>query len=385
MMYKNFIKYNLAIWLIPSTMLAVHSNAGLSYIGGGFAAIFSVILFIYLCGFYVSSFSEKKIIRSPLYFMLILMLINALSSYDLNYLPGLAVRLIQLMSIISILQVFYIFGSGKNGDLYLKKFRRLFFYSSFGVTTIALIGWGGDAGLGFANPNVVGMWMGVAVIISMGLFKSSVYGFIFMSYGVIIVFLSESRTSMVALFFAVLVYIIWPFIVRTKIIFNVTLIMLFFISFCLVYFTLVDFVGLSAYNEISRDITGKNIMSGRQIIWPEVAAFVLEKPWLGWGGGSQLRNFSHLTLSAHNLYLQILLQVGVVGLTALLIFLFSIWNIFWRLSFNKDIRWAAASFIYVLLCQNFEVTLTQNNMALSWPMWCFIALIMGNASRGLRI
>ena len=50
----------------------------------------------------------------------------------------------------------------------------------------------------------------------------------------------------------------------------------------------------------------------------------------------------------------------------------------WKCKHNKDIYYANGLFIYLILIQNFEVTLLQNNLAMSVPVLCLISYIIGN-------
>lgn len=92
--------------------------------------------------------------------------------------------------------------------------------------------------------------------------------------------------------------------------------------------------------ELALDALGRgSTLSGRTEIWSAVARRVSERPLVGWGWGGVWRDGTEPTLSiwrearfeafyAHNGYLDVLLQVGAVGLVLLLVALIRIvWHL----------------------------------------------------------
>lgn len=120
--------------------------------------------------------------------------------------------------------------------------------------------------------------------------------------------------------------------------------------------------------------TGRSIYSGRQKIWPLVFAKILQSPWMGHGAGVTPQSLLRSDLSAHNLYLQVLLQVGIVGLVALLALLVGIWRELTTNLITPVGRFAAAGYLTILLHASTEVSLTQNQIALGLLQWTFIGL-----------
>jgi O-antigen ligase len=120
--------------------------------------------------------------------------------------------------------------------------------------------------------------------------------------------------------------------------------------------------------------TGKNLLSGRDYIWNILLDLISNKLWLGYGAGALPSHFFDTDLSSHNLYLQISLQVGILGLILLLIFLYFIWMKL-RLSLNdKKTALVASYFVGIIIYQLFEITLTQNNFGLAIIQWLIIGL-----------
>ncbi|WP_160154380.1 O-antigen ligase [Microbulbifer sp. ALW1] len=125
------------------------------------------------------------------------------------------------------------------------------------------------------------------------------------------------------------------------------------------------------------DESGRTLKSGRQIIWPILTDLISQKPLLGWGGGALLREFySDESWSAHNLYLQIMLQTGILGV-ALLLWLF--WKIWQRLIGIEDdsIRAVGCAFFLMIMFHNaFEVILLQNLFSIGILFWIFIGIVL---------
>ena len=67
-------------------------------------------------------------------------------------------------------------------------------------------------------------------------------------------------------------------------------------------------------NELSRNLFGKSLYSGRESLWIEIWDKIKQAPILGYGISKTSINITTLQLSTHNQYLQTLLEVGLVGL-----------------------------------------------------------------------
>ena len=117
-------------------------------------------------------------------------------------------------------------------------------------------------------------------------------------------------------------------------------------------------------NEIVREQTSKSLFSGREVIWPILMDTVKDNPILGLGSNAVPWYVIPITLSSHNLYLQVALQVGLTGLSLLTI-IFGI--LFYRMSkIPVNIAIVGQSYLYaILLMCIFEVSLFQNNLSVA--------------------
>lgn len=127
-------------------------------------------------------------------------------------------------------------------------------------------------------------------------------------------------------------------------------------------------------NEITINLTGKPLMTGRNTIWAQLVDVISLKPWLGYGASVLPEDFLSISFSAHNLYLQTALQTGIIGVVLLAIFFFFIWKSFWENRHDSKIILVASFFIGIIMHQSFEVTLTQNYFSIGLLQWIIIAM-----------
>ncbi|WP_418251933.1 O-antigen ligase family protein [Gordonibacter urolithinfaciens] len=186
--------------------------------------------------------------------------------------------------------------------------------------------------------------------------------------------IGERASAVCCIVFAVLYYL-HGFIVKSK-----TISMLLFALFIVVVtagpFIYVGLDGTALgiqINAISRELTGSNFFSGRNIIWAQSIADILANPIWGNGLNSRLM-LGDGTLSLHNTFLTILYQGGMVGYALFISFLALIWkHVVHAAPDNPYARIAFASFGLLLCLGCFEVSLVQNSVNVSLLMWLIIA------------
>lgn len=86
-------------------------------------------------------------------------------------------------------------------------------------------------------------------------------------------------------------------------------------------------------------------LSGRTVIWSEIWPFILERPWLGWGQNAfwsdATRFFGNsfwvgTRNHSHNAYIEVLIDLGIVGLTAQMMYMTSMLRRLWNLGKAGD-------------------------------------------------
>ncbi len=212
--------------------------------------------------------------------------------------------------------------------------------------------------------------------------------YITMGICIILILLSRSRGALLDIIFFITLRFIWKPVCKNK--------YLYWILFASVLLTLVLFVPayvLFSYtptginlNSIVRDYTGVNLFSGRNIIWPAYLYLISLKPFLGYGFGEDVANMmvmlglpqDVLGLSAHNLYLMVATQTGILGLSGLIIFFGVIWAKLYKNRETKIGSLVCVMFLTGLFNEIFEVTLIQTNLDVVAYFWFLVGLGLRN-------
>lgn len=130
---------------------------------------------------------------------------------------------------------------------------------------------------------------------------------------------------------------------------------------------------------LSREYFNKNFFSGREVVWKMVLEAVRGNEFFGLGLQMTPSMIYYTAFSSHNLYLQTILQSGVIGLALLLLLLWTILNRFSDLS-DYPSRLGSALIIAMLVHECLEVALTQNNFTyglMIWAIWGICLAIGG--------
>ncbi|WP_168123458.1 O-antigen ligase family protein [Paenibacillus sp. HB172176] len=191
-----------------------------------------------------------------------------------------------------------------------------------------------------------------------------------------LIYASDSRTSWLMILSFYVTYYFWPIVTKKKIIYHnyFIIILLIIVAITFLYPKLLySDIGYTL-QDISRSYTGKNFFSGRQVLWGGLLKVISESPLIGYGSAARPSEFLGGSLSAHNYYLQMMLQVGIIGTVFFGLLLFSIWKYLYIAKNNKSVRTVGALFIGILLYQVFEVSFTQNNLSISVIQWLIIGV-----------
>ena len=198
---------------------------------------------------------------------------------------------------------------------------------------------------------------------------------------VVLAFISESRAILLALVGLAIVYYSWRWVARRRWRFNTVFWLI--ISMVIAITALIPVVQMLPFFEeatrLSQELFHKSLHSGRNLIWAMVFQGILDAPVLGHGPYYVPRNLFSTDLSAHSLYLQVALQTGLLGVSALLGLLFAVWRTFWQGRFDNRVRLAAGFTAALLIHQTFDVSLTQHNLSLGLLMWMIMGIGAGLA------
>src|SRR5699024_586938 len=127
-------------------------------------------------------------------------------------------------------------------------------------------------------------------------------------------------------------------------------------------------------NDLSFSIFNKNLFSGRNEIWNTVIHSILNRPFFGYGVGIRAPDVAETESTTHNMYLQVLLEVGLVGFILFLLFLFSIWYVLNKRLNYFVTKWSACFMLGILVYNNFELTLMLNNYSIAAFQWLIMTI-----------
>src|SRR5690625_1304347 len=127
-------------------------------------------------------------------------------------------------------------------------------------------------------------------------------------------------------------------------------------------------------NDLSVSIFNKNLFSGRNDIWASVIKVIVEKPWFGHGAGIRAFEIAATEKTAHNMYLQLLLEVGVLGFILFVLLLISIWYVLNNRLHYFVTKWSACFMLGILVYNSFELTLFQNNYSIASFQWLIMTI-----------
>lgn len=210
--------------------------------------------------------------------------------------------------------------------------------------------------------------------------------FFTMGVCVVLIFLSRSRGTLLDLALFVAFRWSWSLIAGSRFRYWFVFIAILGSGLILVpAYVLLSFTAFGQnLNNLALQYTGIGLFSGRNLIWPAYIFLVIQRPFLGYGFGDALGSFlgglglppNLLGLSAHNLYLMVATQTGVMGVISLLLFLGAIWWCIYRNRYTPIGAVVGSAYLTILFNEMFEVSLTQNNLYVILLVWFLIGLGM---------
>ncbi|MDT4011640.1 O-antigen ligase family protein [Staphylococcus simulans] len=220
----------------------------------------------------------------------------------------------------------------------------------------------------YNNSNLIGPYMFyTSFFLILGIryskFKIIYIGILFIS--LILVFASDTRSILLSIAATIFVFLFWKFLTKYQIIAVLffALIIILSISFVYIYPMLPTFRFFTPIEQWMLDHTGKSIMSGRNDLWIPLIELINEKPWFGYSPGTMAEELYSHDQSPHNLYLNILMQIGYLGLILISAILLIIWNAMVKQRDNFIVKLSASYFLGVIVHQSFEITLFQNQLS----------------------
>ena len=138
-------------------------------------------------------------------------------------------------------------------------------------------------------------------------------------------------------------------------------------------------------DELSRQYLHKGFYSGRQRLWGGIFQAINESPFFGQGLSALPADFLDTGLSSHNLYLQVLLQSGYVGLFLLIVLLWLIMERLMSQPMDNNVALSIAMIVAVVIQETFEVCLLQNHLMVGLMMWMIIGVGIRHGTRATQV
>ncbi|WP_204206528.1 O-antigen ligase family protein [Mammaliicoccus sciuri] len=232
----------------------------------------------------------------------------------------------------------------------------------------------------YPNSNLVGAYMFIVIFFFVLRFKIITTSKL-LKYSILIpiilLWASDTRSVLLSLLISLIIYIIYPYLRKSKFIGNALFLifMAIMLSIVFLYPLLPRWKYFNALENWMLENMGKSLMSGRSEIWTKIGYFIYQKPFFGYGPDKVASDFIGMKASTHNLYLNIVLQVGIIGL---LLFFLILYTIFIKSYMQNTLhsRIGISFFIGILIHQLFEVTLIQNQLSVGIFQWIIIALCL---------
>ncbi len=195
---------------------------------------------------------------------------------------------------------------------------------------------------------------------------------------ILMLFQFNSRSVILMVLTAVFVYLSWNKIIKSKSRYVIFLLLIFisvflFMNIYINWFSNPNSITMKI-QEFSQKAFGKNLYSGRQKLWINVLDKIKDNLVWGYGTGVGGGALIEAGMSVHNLYLQLLVQNGILGLGSFLILLISIWMMFWKSRIELLTRLSASFFIASIVHNTFELILLQNHMSMAFFQWFIFAI-----------
>lgn len=230
----------------------------------------------------------------------------------------------------------------------------------------------------FRNPNYLAILLFTMLYLKIIAFKYSVkleklYFALLITLNIILIYNTNSRTVLLCVG---IVLLSWFIFAKMPKLFSylLPLTLLSNLTFLYIYIKIQN-TSLGIFiNKVSVNFFGKSFYSGRSTLWDSILLKVKEKPIFGFGLGTNARDITSTNLTAHNQYLQLLIEGGAVSLILFLILLISIWNLLIKRIGNFAAQLSAYFFIAILVYENFEMTLFQNNYSIAMLQWFIITV-----------
>ena len=245
----------------------------------------------------------------------------------------------------------------------------------------------------FDHKNGLGRYMAISAILSWILMKDSkkkwvLWGNFIFAIGLIL--MARSATSLFAVFATLSllpIYRVWRWR-NARALPGIVILGLLTASIAIVFLTKLEYAGLDWFFVALGRRPEHNTLQVRMALWDVVLQKAQQRPWLGFGYGntSIYETLDSVALSgsvwepeqAHNGFLEIFLQLGLVGLAAMvyhIILGFRRGILLARLTKTKEALWVLA-YLTILLLFNVTYSVYLGQLTVPWTIYVALTLSM---------
>lgn len=240
----------------------------------------------------------------------------------------------------------------------------------------------------YVNSNFTGMMIALLMMLLMLAYSQNKAKRYLLYIVLLIPSLLETncRTAVLALVCLCGMYGIWYFTSRCKVAHYGIGIMIIIIigGVIVIYPNLGSWEGFEEVNRFLGQFSQKDLLSGREKVWLDAMTFIKEKPFYGYGLQVTLQELTGDIYHAHNQFLQIALQGGVIGLALIGSILGSIWYGLYQVKDNRVVRISASIFVGIIVMGLFENTLLGDNIRQGVLQWGMIGIGMSGIIKYYR-
>jgi O-antigen ligase len=141
--------------------------------------------------------------------------------------------------------------------------------------------------------------------------------------------------------------------------------------------------GISEINEFFIELSGRRANSGRELLWSQSLYFLEKDPVFGLGVALTPPDIIETTLtSAHNSFLQVAVQVGLVGLVILILQIVVFTARMSTSSSNLTYAFGISYIVVVIFHASFEAFLSSSNFPIASIVWMNIGILIKLSSAG---
>lgn len=223
------------------------------------------------------------------------------------------------------------------------------------------------------NPNSVGkVIFNFIVLISLGMIRKRDLIVLILAH--FILYVSSCRSMLIA----DIIYFIVLFIYKktdnkkwSKLVTIEIFVLIFFIFF---YIAIYDTYLGNELDLRSIEYFGKAFFSGRQLIWIELIEVIKKQPFLGYGLDKLPGDLTIIKNSAHNSYLQISMQIGIIGGIFLILILKNIVKSCENNKYGIYRKYSIAFVFAIIFAESFEVSIIENFLYIALQSWFLMGL-----------